>query len=89
MKIRTEARIPMETIMETSQKTVLHVEGMTCGHCVKHVTTALQKVPGVTAVEVRLAEKDATITSAGAPPSLEAMIAAVEDAGYEAKPAAA
>lgn len=74
--------------METAQKTVLHVEGMTCQHCVHHVTSALKKVPGVASVDVRLTEKDATITSApGQTPSLDAMIAAVEDAGYEAKSA--
>lgn len=65
-------------------KTVLRVDGMTCQHCVHHVSSALKKLPGVTAVEVRLAEKDATVTTNGAP-AIDAMIAAVQDAGYEAR----
>ncbi len=32
----------------------LQVEGMSCGSCVKHVTQALQPLPGVSGVEVDL-----------------------------------
>jgi len=32
----------------------LQVEGMRCGSCVKHVTQALQPLPGVSRVEVDL-----------------------------------
>ena len=32
----------------------LQVEGMSCGSCVKHVTHALQPLPGVSGVEVDL-----------------------------------
>lgn len=61
--------------------TTLQVSGMTCNGCVKHVTTALRAVPGVTAVEVDLASGRAKVVGEAAVPAL---IAAVTDAGYEA-----
>jgi len=65
--------------------TTLAISGMTCNGCVKHVDAALRAVPGVTAVEVNLAEQRAKIVhdDAAAPPA--ALVAAVEAAGYEAK----
>jgi len=42
-------------------KKILTVEGMSCGHCVMHVKSALQDVPGVTTVEVDLLKKSATV----------------------------
>lgn len=66
----------------STMKKVIGVEGMMCQHCVKHVTTALEKVDGVSAVKVDLDGKCAeveiseTVTDA-------ALTAAVVDAGYE------
>ena len=53
-----------EVIKETKgedvkMKKVLHVEGMMCQMCVKHVTQALKNVAGVEAVEVSLEAKTA------------------------------
>ncbi len=62
----------------------LKVEGMMCAHCVAHVTRALEGVEGVGKVEVNLKKKRAVITPAGEV-SKEALIAAVTEAGYEAK----
>ena len=39
------------------------VEGMTCNHCVHHVTVALSEVEGVKDVKVSLAEKSALVNS--------------------------
>ena len=58
---------------------VLNVDGMMCGHCVAHVTKALQGVDGVTSVEVSLENKKATVVGNA---SVEALKAAVEQAGY-------
>jgi copper chaperone CopZ len=64
-------------------ETTLQITGMTCGNCVKHVTAALRAVPGVSAVNVALAEQRARVVhAAGAP--VAALVAAVEAAGYEA-----
>ncbi|MCH8075872.1 MAG: heavy-metal-associated domain-containing protein [SAR324 cluster bacterium] len=59
----------------------LDVEGMTCQHCVGHVTKALTEVPGVEAVEVRLEENAATLT-VGETFSEQAAAAALDEAGY-------
>ncbi len=63
----------------------LKVEGMTCGHCVQHVTEALEKASGVKKAEVSLDEKKAVVTlkKEGAV-SNEALIETVKEAGYEA-----
>ena len=64
-------------------KRELHVEGMMCMHCVKHVTDALQTVEGVEKADVDLKKKRAVVTLA-APVADETLIAAVKEAGYEA-----
>lgn len=62
----------------------LEVQGMTCGSCVKHVTKALQSVPGVSRVEVDLANGRARVEgdlSFGAQP----LIAALASEDYPAQ----
>ncbi|MGI8673290.1 MAG: cation transporter, partial [Luteitalea sp.] len=34
----------------------LTIEGMSCGHCIKAVTMALQDLPGVTVKDVRVGQ---------------------------------
>ncbi|HZD92313.1 MAG TPA: cation transporter [Pseudolabrys sp.] len=61
----------------------LKIEGMTCGHCVKAVTEALSEVPGVQKVEgVSLEQKQAVVSG---DPKPDALVSAVEEAGYEAR----
>ena len=61
--------------------TKIVVEGMTCGHCVNHVTEALKGLSGVTDVDVQLEGGNVTIESAT---SLDeaAIKDAVSEAGY-------
>ena len=62
------------------------VTGMTCGHCVAHVTEEVQAVPGVTEVAVVLEGGHMTVTSA-APVDFDAIKEAVAEAGeYEVVP---
>ena len=61
---------------------VLKVEGMTCAHCQKHVTNALAKLDGVTAVDVSLEAKTATVQATRDIPVAE-FEKAITDAGYE------
>lgn len=63
-------------------QTVLHVRGMTCGHCEKRVVAALQAVPGVTSASAQASANRAAIEHS-AEASVAAMVAAVVDAGYE------
>ena len=57
------------------------VEGMSCGHCVNHVTEALKEIGG-TEVEVSLEKKLASAELADDVTD-EAIKAAIEDAGYD------
>jgi copper chaperone CopZ len=57
------------------------VEGMTCEHCVMHVTKALQTIPGVSKAEVDLKTGRATLTHAGHLDG-DRVRHAVEEAGY-------
>jgi Cu2+-exporting ATPase len=61
----------------------LKVEGMMCEHCVAHVTKALEGVKGVKNVQVSLDAGTADL-DAGLLVKNDALIAAVEDAGYHA-----
>ena len=67
---------------EQTMKTVLQVEGMMCGHCKAHVEKALLAVPGVESAEADLDAKTATVMGNA---DRTALIAAVKEAGYEAK----
>ena len=60
---------------------VVSVPGMTCGHCEAAVKGEVGKVAGVTDVAVDLATKLVTIT--GESVDLEAVVAAVDEAGFE------
>src|SRR3546814_9294772 len=68
------------------QRLRLQIEGMTCASCVGRVEKALLKVPGVTAASVNLASEAAEVTLPRGAASLEMLIAAVEKAGYHARP---
>lgn len=65
--------------MQTSTYTVT---GMTCGHCVSSVTEEVQEIPGVDGVQVVLETGAVTITSSR-PVDRDAVLAAVEEAGYQ------
>ena len=61
--------------------TRIHVDGMTCQNCVRHVTEAIAEVSGVSSVSVDLDSATATVDTDGNL-DLAAVTAAVEDAGY-------
>ncbi|WP_232073638.1 heavy-metal-associated domain-containing protein [Variovorax sp. RA8] len=73
--------------METIE---LEVQGMTCGSCVDSVKRVLQRVPGVSGVDVNLSLGRARVTTIGnAAAALGALTAALDAAGYPSAPAAA
>ena len=60
----------------------IEVRGMTCGHCVRAVTSELDKIDGVSNVAIDLATGRVTfVTAAAVPP--ETLAAAIDEAGYE------
>ena len=67
--------------MSTSTIT-LSVPGMSCGHCESAVKSEVGKVTGVHSVIVDLDTKDVVV--AGEALDLDAVVAAVDEAGYEA-----
>lgn len=62
-------------------KKILSITGMSCQHCVRHVTTALSELEGVTNVQVSLENKEAVLDVAETV-SLDALKDAVKEVGY-------
>ncbi len=62
--------------------TTLAIAGMSCAACVRSVTAVLSRVPGVTKVDVEIGR---AVVTGGA--DAASLTAAVEKAGYEARPA--
>jgi copper chaperone len=60
----------------------LEIEGMTCEHCVRAVTKALESVAGAERVSVSLEGASASVGGAADP---QALIRALQSEGYEAK----
>ncbi|GJH43699.1 heavy-metal-associated domain-containing protein [Pasteurella canis] len=69
------------------QKVTLKIEGMHCGGCVKSVTRILQELDGVEIAEVNLESANAEVTFEPSQVSIEELIEAVENAGFEAQQA--
>ena len=63
---------------------VLKVTGMSCGSCVKSVTGVLEALPGVAKAEVSLERAEAVVTYEADKVGREQMVAAIDDAGFEA-----
>ena len=61
------------------------VSGMHCGGCVKSVTGAVSRVPGVKRVDVSLEDKTAKVEFDGAMATPESIVAAIEGAGFDAR----
>ena len=60
----------------------IFIEGMSCEHCVNHVSVALKGLTGVNNVDVNLTKKIAVLDSTQ-DISDEEIKSAIEDAGYE------
>ncbi|NWF06597.1 copper resistance protein CopZ [Pseudomonas sp. 2822-15] len=61
---------------------VFSVEGMTCGHCVRAVTQAVQSQDPAASVNVNLAAKEVGVESRL---SAEQVIALITEEGYSAR----
>ena len=65
-------------------QTTYLVEGMSCEHCVRAVTTEVSRLPGVERVDVELESGRVTVTSENGVDDA-AVRAAVDEAGYEVR----
>ena len=64
------------------ERAILHIDGMSCGHCLNAVNRALAEMPGVEVDTVRIGRAEVRYDEARVSPvQLEA---AVADAGYHA-----
>ncbi|GAB6408669.1 heavy-metal-associated domain-containing protein [Pseudomonas sp. MHK4] len=61
---------------------VFNVEGMSCGHCVKAITQAVQAQDPAASVRVDLAAREVGVESAL---SADQVIALISEEGYSAK----
>lgn len=65
------------------KETVLNVEGMSCGHCVKAVEGALTELAGVERALVDLKAKNVTVQYDDSAVTVGQMTEAIEDQGYD------
>lgn len=69
-------------------KNEYNVTGMTCGNCEKHVREEVEQIENVLGIEVSAADGKLVVTFDG-DPDHNAVLAAVEEAGYSAEPVSA
>jgi len=70
-----------------SPKTVtLNVSGMTCAACPITVKKALEKIGGVSKVEVRFEKKQVLVTFDDTKANVDALVKATTNAGYPSQP---
>ncbi len=71
---------------EVSSATEFNVRGMTCQNCARHVREAISSVSGVSTASVNLEQQSASVRwAAEVAPNVDAVMRAVNEAGYEAK----
>jgi periplasmic mercuric ion binding protein len=68
------------------QTVTLNVSGMTCPACPITVKKALEKVIGVSKVEVRFEKKQVLVTFDDAKTNTDALVRATTNAGYPSQP---
>jgi copper chaperone len=61
-------------------RATLDIDGMSCGHCVKTVRSALEAVSGVEVVDVQIGSAEILVSSDEA---LEQAKASVDETGFE------
>ncbi|MGI6148283.1 MAG: heavy-metal-associated domain-containing protein [Firmicutes bacterium] len=62
-------------------KKIMHLQGLSCGHCQRRVEQALNAIPGVTA-RADLTNQQAAVTMSAAVDD-QTLRSAVEEAGYQ------
>lgn len=72
----------MNATAKSPERLTLTIDGMSCGRCVRAVTTTLEALPSVGVHSVALGSAEVDVTAAGA---ADAVIAALDDAGYPAR----
>lgn len=66
------------------ESTTIKIDGMSCQGCVKNIIGVLSALPGVTSAEVSLEAAEARVSFEPASIDRAALVAAIEDAGFDA-----
>lgn len=66
-----------------SEKTTLHVKGMSCGHCVKAVEESVGALKGIASVEVHLDAGAVEVEYHPSEIALATITETIEDQGYD------
>src|SRR5260370_37696403 len=89
---KTRLRDSIVALMWVSQawaspkSVTLNVSGMTCAACPITGKKALEKVPGVSSVDVRFEKKQVLVTFDDAKTNTDALVKATTNAGYPSQP---
>lgn len=65
------------------EQTTLHVQGMSCGHCVKAVEGSVGKLEGVQSVKVHLEENQVDVAYDKEKVTLDQIKETIDDQGYD------
>jgi len=76
--------ITMQPITMKTAQVSIPVSGLTCASCVGHVREALEEQPGVTAANVNLVTREATVSFVPHDTSVETLVEAIRSRGYGA-----
>ncbi|SEJ49071.1 mercuric ion binding protein [Pseudomonas linyingensis] len=79
------AALPLAVFAAQPETVTLTVQNMTCSLCSVTVRKSLEKVPGVSAVQVDFDKKTATVTYDPDRAKLEALTRATTNAGYPSR----
>ncbi len=86
--VEVERAVSSSPVASSPQRRInLDITGMHCASCVSNIEEALKAVPGVRSASVNLATEKAVVEVDGGQASTEALVRAVEAAGYGATPA--
>jgi len=80
------ALVTVASAWASPQTVTLNVSGMTCPACPITVKKALEKVSGVSKVEVRYEKKQVLVTFDEAKTNTDALVKATTNAGYPSQP---
>lgn len=72
-------------MFDKTENLTLHIEGMSCEHCVKRVADALKAIKGVKKATVNLEAKSAEVTYIPAKTNRDVMTSAVCELGFKAE----
>lgn len=67
------------------ESTIINIDGMMCQGCVGNITGVIGGLAGVASVQVSLEQKQAAVSYDASVLTRDALCAAIEDAGFDAR----